>query len=77
MGDFSSSLLYLLTYVTTALLLFSVLLSVKLAGRELTYLSDMRLVGKSNYFQIFCLTISLASSAGLPPFAGFYGKLLV
>lgn len=77
MGDFSSSLLYLLTYITTALLLFSVLLSVRLAGKELIYLGDMRLIGKSNYFQIFCLTVSLASSAGLPPFAGFYGKLLV
>jgi NADH-quinone oxidoreductase subunit N len=77
MGDSTSSLMYLLTYIITSLLLFSVLLSVEVAGREIIYLSDLQFIRGSNDFQVICLVLALASSAGLPPFAGFYGKLLV
>lgn len=77
MGDATSSVVYLLTYVTSSLIIFSVLLSSSLAGREIIYLNDLKFLRASGSFNIFCLVSALASSAGLPPFAGFYGKFLV
>jgi len=77
MGDAPSSLLYLLTYCITSLLLFSVLLSAELGGKELMYLNDLRHLRASDSFSIFCAVSAFASSAGLPPFAGFYGKFSV
>lgn len=77
MGDATSSLVYLLTYVITSIVLFSVLLNANLAGRELIYLNDLKFLRSSGSFNVFCIVTALASSAGLPPFAGFYGKFLV
>ncbi len=77
MGDVSSSLVYLLTYCAGSLVVFSVLLVMQLGGKEIIYLSDLKFLRGSGYFSIGCVTVALASSAGLPPFAGFYGKFLV
>jgi NADH-quinone oxidoreductase subunit N len=49
----------------------------QLGGKELIYLNDLKFLRSSGYFNVGCLTVALASSAGLPPFAGFYGKFLV
>ena len=77
MGDTSSSILYLLTYVCSSLVVFSVLLTAQLGGKEVIYLNDFKFLRGSGYFNVGCITVALASSAGLPPFAGFYGKFLV
>lgn len=77
MGDVSSSLVYLLTYTASSLVIFSVLLIMQLGGKEIIYLNDLKFLRGSGYYSIGCLTVALASSAGLPPFAGFYGKFLV
>jgi NADH-quinone oxidoreductase subunit N len=77
MGDTSAALIYLLSYVVSSLVIFSVLLSAQLGGKELIYMNDLKFLRGSSLFNVWCIVVALASSAGLPPFAGFYGKFLV
>lgn len=78
MGDLTASYVYLATYLLASLVFFSVLLNLRLNGQELIYLSDLRFVGQSmSQFDRVILVVALASMAGLPPFAGFYGKMSI
>lgn len=78
MGDLSATYVYLATYVLASLVFFSVLLNLRLNGQEFIYLSDLRFVGQSlSQTERTILVLTLASMAGLPPFAGFYGKMSV
>ena len=77
-GDLSASVIYLGTYMLASFVFFSVLLNMRLNGREFLYLADLRhIAAGGQQWDRFLLVISLASMAGLPPFAGFYGKMLV
>lgn len=77
MGDLIASYVYLITYLLASFLFFSVLLNTKLNNKELLYLADLRFIGQSSQLHRAALVVSLASMAGLPPFAGFYGKMAV
>lgn len=74
MGDSTSSLQYVLTYVVGSFLVFIVLLRVQISGRELIYLQDLKYLRGTGGTNAIAMVFGLASSAGLPPFAGFYGK---
>jgi NADH-quinone oxidoreductase subunit N len=77
-GDVNSAWIYLFGYMLASFVFFSVLLNLRLNGRELVYLSDLRYVGQSSsQWDRIVLVLALSSMAGLPPFAGFYGKMLV
>jgi NADH-quinone oxidoreductase subunit N len=78
MGDLISSWMYITVYLLASFLFFSVILNLKLNGQELMYLQDIRFVGQSlSPWDRFLLIIAVSSMAGLPPFAGFYGKMFV
>jgi NADH-quinone oxidoreductase subunit N len=78
MGDLIAAYVYLITYILASFVFFSVLLNIKINGKEFIYISDLRFINQStNLLDRTILAIVLASMAGLPPFAGFYGKMLV
>lgn len=78
MGDLSTAYVYLVTYLLASLLFFSVLINLQLNLKEVIYLTDLRFLGQAkSQLSRVVLTVSLASMAGLPPFAGFYGKMSV
>jgi NADH-quinone oxidoreductase subunit N len=78
MGDLSAAYVYLVTYLLASLMFFSVLINFQLNSKEPIYLTDLRFVGQLNSsLPRIILTVSLASMAGLPPFAGFYGKMSI
>ena len=77
-GDINSAWIYLFGYMLASFAFFTVLLNLRLNGREFVYLSDLRYIGQStSQWDRIILVIALSSMAGLPPFAGFYGKMLV
>ncbi len=68
--------LYLMAYVLMNLGAFAVAMLVERSRRS-EEISAFAGIGKSNPFISICMIIFLVSMAGLPPFAGFLGKLFV
>jgi NADH-quinone oxidoreductase subunit N len=76
-GDVTSIFLYLVTYVLANILLFTVLINLSSCNKEIIYLSDLSKIRQAGYLDTVSIISSIASVAGLPPLAGFYGKFLV
>ena len=73
----SSTLWYLLTYAVSTLAAFGVVIAMeRQRGGEVTLL-DLRGLGRTSPILAGILSIALLSLAGIPPTAGFAGKLLV
>lgn len=79
-ASISGALFYLLVYVLMTLIVFSGVLVVS-SGTERLYdrdsLESFRGFGRRSPFFAAVITIGILSLAGLPPFAGFWGKLFV
>lgn len=71
-------LLYMMAYTLSAALFFSVLSSLaKKEGDALSQISDLAGLGRQYPVAAFMLATALFSMAGIPPMAGFWGKLTI
>jgi len=85
LGDVVSSALYLVVYLISTILFFSILLEVNLqtesrsSADDVIYLMDLKFFGAlhNRPLSVFFALVALASMAGIPPFGGFYIKLWV
>jgi NADH-quinone oxidoreductase subunit N len=78
-GDvgFSTTAYYLLSYSVMTIGAFAIISLVAKSGREKTTLDDLHGLYKREPFAAVMLVIFMASLIGIPPTAGFVGKLLI
>lgn len=71
--------IYLFIYIITVVNFFCILLFVRFQRSffELKYVIELVLLTKPNFFLAVMVAVVLLSFAGIPPFAGFFGKLFV
>lgn len=74
-----ASLIYLCIYIIMSIGIFSIILSLRneLTNTKIKYLSDLHNLGQTNPLLAISLSIILFSMAGIPPLAGFIGKLYI
>lgn len=70
-------LIYMAIYVFMNLGTFAVILSMRKGGRHVEAISDLAGLGKSNPVLAGVMTMFMFSMAGIPPLAGFFGKLYI
>ncbi len=73
----SATLWYLLTYAVTVVAAFGAVIAIERRRRGEVALVDLRGLGKTSPTLAGILTVALLSLAGIPPTAGFAGKLAV
>lgn len=70
-------LLYLAVYVCGVLAVFAVMMALRRQGRVVEDIADFSGLSKTHPALALALAAALFSLAGIPPFAGFFGKYLV
>jgi NADH-quinone oxidoreductase subunit N len=70
-------LIYLVTYVFMNAGTFAVIIAMRRRGRSLEKISDLGGLGKTDPMLAMWLTVFMFSMAGIPPFAGFWGKYFI
>ena len=69
--------IFMIIYIVTTIAFFSFILgtqNIKTSGLN-TYVSDLTNLGKTNPVLAFSVTLIMFSMVGLPPLAGFFGKM--
>ena len=69
--------IYLAIYLVTTLGTFALILSMRRDGKAVEDISDLAGLSRSQPLAAFGLSMLLFSLAGIPPLAGFFGKLYV
>ncbi len=68
-------LIYLTLYIFMSIGTFGFVLFMRRAGQQVESLDDLKGLSRTNPRGAFFMLIMMFSMAGIPPFAGFYGKL--
>ena len=76
-GGYSASLYYTLVYVLTALGSFGVVILSSRQGYEADQLDDYKGLYKRDPLLAFIMMVLMFSTAGVPPFVGFWAKLRI
>lgn len=74
---YGAALFYTLTYALATLAAFGIMLLLSRQGFEAEEISDMRGLFRRKPWYAFVMALAMFSLAGVPPTAGFYGKLVV
>lgn len=74
-GGVAAMVLYLLVYGLATAGLFAALVSLGSVRRELEHLEELSGLARTDPLLAACMAVLLFSLAGLPPLAGFWGKL--
>ena len=69
--------LYLMIYLMMTAGTFAIILSMRRNGREIESISDLAGVSKTNPMLGYAMAVFMFSMSGVPPMAGFFGKLVV
>jgi NADH-quinone oxidoreductase subunit N len=70
-------LIYLLTYIAMSLGAFACIIAMRRDGKQVERIADLGGLAKTDLGLATLLAIFMFSMAGIPPFAGFFGKLYV
>jgi NADH-quinone oxidoreductase subunit N len=70
-------LVYLLTYIVMSLGAFACIIAMRRDGKQVERIADLGGLAKTDLGLASLLAIFMFSMAGIPPFAGFFGKLYV
>jgi NADH-quinone oxidoreductase subunit N len=68
---------YMLIYVVTTIGVFACVLAMRRDGKQVETIADLAGLGRNNKTLAFILAMLMFSLAGIPPLAGFFGKLFV
>lgn len=73
----AATVLYMLIYMAMAAGVFGVILCMRRGGRAVDGIADLAGISRTNPLIAYSMAILLFSMSGIPPLAGFFGKLMV
>jgi NADH-quinone oxidoreductase subunit N len=72
----SAALIFMAIYLPSTIGVFAIILAMRRDGKELTTIDDLAGLSQSRVWMASLLAVLLFSLMGLPPLAGFFGKLV-
>lgn len=76
-GGYSAAMFYVVIYALMSIAGFAVIVALSRKGFEADAIADFAGLGKRNPLMALIMLVILLSMAGIPPFVGFYAKLVV
>jgi len=76
-SGYSASMFYIIVYAITGLAGFGIIVAVSRAGNEFDKISDYAGLNNRNPWLALMMVFIMMSMAGIPPFIGFWAKIIV